>query len=217
MLKIKIKPITEWIGTETKYPKRSQFKQTYANTKKILEFELDKLGALESSLLIEMFINDGDLRNDGELRANARPYRQGVRLSFTRISRRLRNQTTGDIRNETQTLSYPCDAFDDWQDNLRAIALSLEALRKVERYGVFKYEDMVSRLALPAAADNSREQNAYLFLAKYSGCTLSEIAKDAAYRRKAFVRCLQKLHPDNPRGDNELFLKLYEIKNFLGM
>jgi hypothetical protein len=33
-------------------------------------------------------------------------------------------------------LSYPCDTFTTWQDNVRAIALALEALRKVDRYGV---------------------------------------------------------------------------------
>src|SRR5579863_10251967 len=33
-------------------------------------------------------------------------------------------------------LSYPCDKYSNWQANLRAIALSLEALRAVDRYGV---------------------------------------------------------------------------------
>lgn len=33
-------------------------------------------------------------------------------------------------------LSYPCDTFTTLQDNLRVIALALEALRMVDRYGV---------------------------------------------------------------------------------
>ena len=33
-------------------------------------------------------------------------------------------------------LKYATDVFDHWHANLRAIALGLEALRKVERYGI---------------------------------------------------------------------------------
>lgn len=40
------------------------------------------------------------------------------------------------ISTSVGPLRYPCDRFATWQDNLRAIALSLEALRKVDRYGV---------------------------------------------------------------------------------
>jgi hypothetical protein len=35
-------------------------------------------------------------------------------------------------------LEYATDVFDDWQDNVRAIALGLEALRRVDRYGIAK-------------------------------------------------------------------------------
>jgi hypothetical protein len=34
------------------------------------------------------------------------------------------------------TFQFAVDMFPSWQDNLRAIALGLEALRKVERYGI---------------------------------------------------------------------------------
>ena len=36
------------------------------------------------------------------------------------------------------TLVYDTDEFPHWHDNLRGIALGLEALRKVERYGIAK-------------------------------------------------------------------------------
>lgn len=43
------------------------------------------------------------------------------------------------------------DAFPHWQDNVRAIALGLEALRKVDRYGIGKRgEQYVGWRALPA-------------------------------------------------------------------
>lgn len=54
-------------------------------------------------------------------RANARPTHPGVILA---------------IESNKGPLSFPCDKFTTWQDNLRAIALALEALRKVDRYGI---------------------------------------------------------------------------------
>src|SRR5690606_24676973 len=50
-------------------------------------------------------------------------------------------------------LSYPCDTFTSWQDNLRAVALALEALRKLDRYGVTKRgEQYRGFLAIEATA-----------------------------------------------------------------
>lgn len=217
MLKINIKPISKWIGAETKSPKRSQFKSTYKKTKELLENELWQFTVVWSSVQLEMFIHAEDLRQDGELRANAKPYKPGVALSFTIITRRLRNRETGEIRNETKTLSYPCDTFDDWRDNLRAIALSLEKLRAVSRYGVFKYEDMIERLALPSADGKLATIDlAYQFLAEHSGENISKMQTDTAVLNQAYLTCLHKFHPDKG-GDKELFLRLQEFRQILGI
>lgn len=215
-MEIKIKPIKKWIGTETKYPGSSRFKQTYSNTKKLLRFELEKLNVVDSGIQLEMFIEPEDLRLDGELRASAKPYKPGVVLSFSIISRRLKNNQTGKIRNETKTLSYPCDTYNDWQDNLRAIALSLAKLRDVARYGVFKYEDMISRLALPSAEGKlSDSESALKFIADHSPYEFSLISTDSAALRSAYKAALHALHPDKNNGAQEEFLKLQEAKRIL--
>ena len=65
-----------------------------------------------------------DIRLDGMPRADARPFNHpGVEISFD---------------SKFGRLTYATDQFTDWQDNVRAIALSLEALRAVDRYGVSK-------------------------------------------------------------------------------
>ena len=218
MLNIKINPISHWTGEENKNPKPSSFRQTYSNTKKILEYELWKLRAIESSVALEMFIHKNQVRSDGALRADAKPFKPGVILSFTRIKKQFRNKITQEIRTETQTLTYPCDAFDDWQDNLRAIALSLEALRKVERYGVFKYEDIVQRLALPSAEGRvSTRKAAAEFIAQYSKLPADKILIDAIMREKAYKQAATVLHPDSPNfnGNPENFIKLQEAKRVL--
>lgn len=92
------------------------------DTLDLLDRELFMLHAKEQELLVA--ISPAQFRNDGRPRADARPEHPGVILSFV----------TGVGR-----LSYPCDTFTTWQANLRAIALALEALRKVDRYGVTKH------------------------------------------------------------------------------
>lgn len=212
MLNIQIRPITQWPGKETAQPKRSTFRVTYSRTKKDLEFELSKLDYVESSLVLEMWVDQKLIRQDGQLRADARVYKHGVILRFTRkMNRRW------DAKRETyvytpQQLSYPCDAFDSWDDNLRAITLSLEALRKVERYGVFKYDEIVSRLALPTGeGSTTTRKDAAAFLATHSGVGMQEILDSETALNAAFKRAAQKLHPDYG-GSHEEFLKLTEAR-----
>lgn len=213
---IKIKPIQKWIGPETKDPGNSQFKKTYKDTKGILEYELWKLNAVESSVSIEMFIRAEDLRADGELRATVKPYRQGVILSFTTL-RSVYNKLTQKWENKTKPLSYPCDTYNNWQDNLRAIALSLAKLRDVARYGVFKYEDMVSRLALPSAEGKVSTRDAALeFIAEHSPYSVSLISQNSDALRQAYRAAATALHPDK-NGNAEDFHRLQEARAVLGI
>lgn len=91
----------------------------WSDTLLILDRELTALAA--SSVVLQIDVPERDIRIDGQLRASARPADPAVRLLF-------------DSRHGA--LSYQCDQFATWQDNGRAIALGLEALRKVERYGI---------------------------------------------------------------------------------
>lgn len=213
MLNIQIKPIQKWPSAENKYPKRSQFKATYKNTLDQLEKEITAIRADTSSLVLEMRISQHQLTLDGSrLRAHVRPDKPGVVLSFNRRNTKF---VDGKQITKVQTLSYPCDAFDDWQDNLRAITLSLESLRRVERYGVFKYDDIVDRLALPETATDNRE-SAAAYLAQHSGVSMQEILFSQTARATAYRRAAQKLHPDNNGGQmTEEFVKLAEANKTL--
>ena len=211
---LKIKPISKWIGAETKNPKSSLFKQTYSNTKRLLEDELYYLKAIEASIQIEMFIKAEDLRLDGELRHNAKPTKPGVVLSFSKVKNRVFDKNAQTWKNELLTLSYPCDSYDHWHDNLRAIALSLQNLRAVARYGVFKYEDMVSRLALPSAEGKLSDRDSALhFISIHSGRTIDQL-RDKPFLKAGYLEAAMKLHPDKG-GSSEDFHKLQEAKRIL--
>ena len=118
-----------------------------------------------------------------------------------------------------QTLSYPCDSYDDWQDNLRAVALSLEALRKVARYGVFKYEDMLNRLALPTADEKlSDSDSAIDFLTRWTQWTADELKDAPVNQKSAYREAARFLHPDTNGGKNsEDFLRLPDVKRVLNI
>lgn len=219
MLKITIKAITHWNGKETDEPKRSQFRQTYRDTLKILEKELSFLDIRTDSLAIEMFVHPNQIRADGQLRADAKPYKQGVKLSFEIIEWLSPIPNTNKWNVKYHPVVYPCDRYDDWQDNLRAITLSLEALRKVERYGVLKFQEVVKRLALPSADGKfSSRDEALQFIAEHSAYALSTISQNSEALKAAYRQAAHKFHPDKNGGEpRQEFLILQEYKKVLGL
>lgn len=215
-MEIKIIPITNWVGKKNPSPRVSQFRATYSETLKILKFELEKAG-IHGDAQLQMFIRPDDMRLDGNMRASAKPYEQGVKLVFQRRAEKFFDERDQKWKWRLKTVSYPCDAFGDWQDNLRAIALSMEKLRAVERYGVFKYSNIMDRLALPAADGKaSSADEAAQVISEFSGIGAAEIV---AYKIKfddAYREAVKRVHPDNQQtGLMENFLRVQDAKKIL--
>jgi hypothetical protein len=217
-MEIKIIPITVWIGKKNKSSRSSQFRATYKDTLKILKFELEKADIYGDAQL-QMFIHPADMRLDGNMRANAKPYAPGVKLVFKRRADKFYDEDEKKWKQRLKTVSYPCDAFDDWQDNLRAIALSMEALRKVERYGVFEYSDLMDRLALPSADGKiSTAEEAAQTLAKFAGYLESpqNILDSRALFLMMYRTAAGYTHPDSSStGSHEKFLKVQDARKIL--
>jgi hypothetical protein len=116
-----IRPIVSWPGEFTKHRMWAPFRANWSQTLELLDRELRMMGAQQT--VLQVAIPENQFRLDGYPRAQAKQLHPGVILTF--------NSPHG-------PLSYPCDSFTDWQDNVRGIALALEALRKVDRYGVSK-------------------------------------------------------------------------------
>lgn len=139
------------------------------------------------------------------LRADAKPFKPGVILSFTR--------TTGDAK---QDVNFPCDTYLYWQDNFRAIVKSLEALRAVERHGVFKYNELVSRLGLPSADGklSSKQAAAALISEMSNGFSSDQILADTNIRKAAYREAARKAHPDSG-GSTDTFQMLVDANTLL--
>jgi hypothetical protein len=194
----------------------SPFKATYAATLDLLDRELHQLGAKDPMLQVDA--SESDVRLDGQLRANARVNHPGVILTI-------------DTRRHG-TLVYPCDAFttgygqQGWQANLRAIALGLEALRKVERYGIAErgqqyagYREIGSGIALGEA--KMTVEGAAAFIAEQATdlpnvpvYDVDEILESSSATAAAYRLAAKRLHPDQG-GDPALFRKLTEARDLL--
>lgn len=195
MIGLRFVPIEKWRGVPTPAHKRKpgSFRASYANTLDLLEYELDKLRA--TNIVVEAFFSRHQLRNDGWPLSKAVPTAPGLILSFT---------------GKTGELSFPCDTYRTYDDNLRAIALALEALRAVDRYGVTQHAEQYKGWAkLPPAPQSMRGADALAFLALYS-----EVKPiDADTLDKAFRLAARKLHPDNREtGNQSQFVMLQRAK-----
>jgi hypothetical protein len=197
------RPRGPWVGPVTKNRASGRrFSAPWQSTLDLLARETEQLGA--RLVVLQVDLAAGDLRLDGMLRANARVYSPGVRISF-------------DSRHGP--LTYATDAYDDWRANVRAIALSLEALRAVDRYGVSRHgEQYTGWAALPAGAPAGQmsADDAARLLAAYSGQPATEILGSAEKRERAYRRAALQLHPDRG-GDPDAFARLASARDLLDL
>lgn len=114
--------LPEWPYPRTR-PRRTRwtFKASWSNTLALLDRELRHLEG--RNCIIAAGFRERDLRLDGLPRSNAlTPGHPGIEISF-------------DTRHHGR-LVYATDVCEEWQHNVRSIALGLESLRAVDRYGI---------------------------------------------------------------------------------
>lgn len=99
------------------------FTASWSSTINTLTKELRAHGARNT--VLEIDFRESDLRLDGLPRADRRAASPGIVLSFDA------HKVPG-----RPHLRYEVGTYATWQNNIRAVALALEALRAVDRYGV---------------------------------------------------------------------------------
>ena len=141
----RIRPLGAWTDPVTGDRKSSGvFQASWDDTLAFLRDEVIKLDG-QFPIVIQIDVTEIDVRQDGMLRSRAQvgPH-PGVIVSF---------------QSRFGPLRYATDAYEQrwhgallgWQANVRAIALALEALRAVDRYGVSKRgQQYTGWKALPA-------------------------------------------------------------------
>jgi hypothetical protein len=201
---LSIRPITSWPGELRANSQRirSPFNSSYSDTLELLDRELRMLRATVT--VVQIAVNEGQVRRDGKLRASAYPDHPGVILSF--------DTKAGHFR-------YAGDRFTHWHDNLRGITLALEALRKIERYGIGTgTEQYTGYLQLETTSGTKfySAATAAEFIARHCGEDASNVRTWWSRHGSRYYRtAAAKLHPDQPTGDTTLFQQLQAAKAFL--
>lgn len=201
---IVMEPIDRWPLPDTKPRKPAAFRVGYTDTVELLARELELVGA-RGAVVMQVVTRNGaaDLRRDGLLRSQAKIEHPGVRLSF---------------ESKHGPLTYATDVFEyryagqppDWQANLRAIALGLEALRTVDRYGISKSgEQYRGWRAIEAAASEGPLE----VLARWAGRPAEAFADTAQLIRAARIGA----HPDRHGGDHGPSDQVLEAMRDLGV
>lgn len=188
-----------WPGKKTTSRIRAPFKTVWSKTTDLLARELRHLGARKVEMALEIR-GAIDLRQDGMLRADARPG-PAVVLSF--------------LDRDGQRQAYPCDRFAWWQDNLYAIAIVLEDLRRAERYGVQSSLIRAGFKALPPSTKAAMSTEGVAeFLRKHTGYMPDFVLGNKNGAQMAVRLAASRLHPD-AGGRVEDFQLLQEAKRIL--
>lgn len=176
--------------------KSSPFSAGWSDTVGLLYDELRHLEA--KNVVVEIAIEERYLRLDGMLRSGARATHDGVRVSF--------ESKWGPLRYETaEFTAVYYRGQDGWQSNLRAVALAMEALRKVDRYGVSRRgEQYAGWKQLPSSTDPADA----IQTAAQAQAVIDE------YGGGDVVAALKATHPDHG-GDTNEFRKVQRAREIL--
>lgn len=190
---------------------RSRFTASWSDTLDVLQREYEFLYGRH--LVIEMDVRERDIRNDGGVRADARPSSPAVVVAFESQHGPLlyRSDLYGDV-------AWGARNAQPWQHNVRAVALTLEALRAVDRYGATaRAEQYQGFKALPPGTgviatamttDEARE----LLLSLMSD---PESARHQLPLDQLLRRAKAKAHPDRNGGERSLWNKVDEAEQVL--
>ncbi|WP_219924430.1 hypothetical protein [Nocardioides campestrisoli] len=190
----------------------SPFQSSWVASERLLLAEVKHLQGRD--LVLELDIREQDLRLDGTLRANARPASPAVRVAFESVH---------------GPLTYATDRFSSWYDNARAIALGLEALRKVDRYGITKRGEQYSGWkALPAgrampASHMTRDDALGVFgvwgraLPALPAIPAEHVNTDPDSLRGMYRSARRAAHPDRNNGDQTAWDQVEQAAAVLGV
>ena len=203
-----VQPITDFtIFTTPDHERKGvQFRAEWPATERDL---LRELKLLEATAILEIAVQPRHVRVDGTLRADvpkSLPH-PGVRLS-------IESEIHG-------MMSYTCDTYKarwsgqmaDWQANLRAIVLTLEALRAVDRYGATQGEQYAGFKELTATPSGMGHEAAWQLITAAAGQDPGTSLDAKVLYRTARASA----HPDRNGGDRTKWDQVEAAGRALGL
>lgn len=176
---IRYQSIDQFPQERTETPRRARFGSTWTQTERLLIDEASKLDddGYWSDVIIALDADTTEFRADG---------------AGLLASAKLRSQAVV-VYVDDASVSFPCDTFDHWRDNVRAVALTMERLRAIERYGVAKGgQQYTGWKALPATAMPAAT-DPIAILCDVLGWTPEAVRADL---KRAIAKARISTHPD---------------------
>lgn len=212
-MQIRFHALPVWQLEETRPRKKPGFSVTWDQTLKLLDRELRELAA--TKVVIQAGFGEGQIRMDGWPRSMAKTSHPGVVVSF--------DSKYGPLRYATDTFTearvwIPASRRNSdrggyremagYQANLRAIALGLEALRKVDRYGITKSgEQYTGWKQLTGESGSTTKEQALAVIGRFAELDGRPIGV-------AVREAIMNAHPDRG-GSNEDFHLVKIAREFL--
>lgn len=229
-MRLLFRPLPAWTGVVTPAWERRvpTFDTPWPQVEDLLAREVGALGHVgrgDPEVVLQVDADESEMRRDGGIRANARVRSPGAVVSFD---------------SKHGPLTYACDRFlgngpgagtrmRPWQCNVYAIARGLEALRKVDRYGIAQSgEQYRGWAALPSGGDPKdgplTVESAALLIERVGGLDRGWSAAILATsihgeRRRALLdlgyrEAAKNAHPD-AGGDPALFRRVTAARDLL--
>lgn len=192
---------------------RSRFTAYWSDTLDLLQREVAHLGGRD--LVIEIDVPEHGIKNDGMLRSNARPTDPAVVVAFESKHGPLLYRS-----DQFSQLAWGSHATHPWQDNVRAVALTLEALRAVDRYGATETGQQYAGFkALPAGRamppSHMTTEQAYDVLCEVLGP--KAVVDDDVSDEQLVRRAKAAAHPDRNGGDRTFWDQVEQAATVLGV
>lgn len=182
MMDIRFRSLPKWNRIPDLERRISAFKTPYTRTLDKLEHEIRHLKG--SDIRIEVGYRLDQIRNDGWPKVSEKPAHPGVVLYFT---------------SATGALCFPCGTYRRMEDNIHAVALTLECLRAVDRYGVTRgNEQYLGFASLPAPMSVEEAAIAIVSYLPLQSTVPKEFLISSPDSFKNAYRTITKvLHPDH--------------------
>lgn len=193
-----VRPITDRSQFTGKH-KSSPFdwKTTFGQTEELLFRELKMLGA--KNAVMEVDLQESQIRLDGRPKSGARkPETPAVAIAFD---------------TDKGSMRFATDRFYNWEHNVRAIALGMEALRKIERYGIANSDQQYTGWRqLEAKGQSSIDAEATIF-----ALARTELDEPGFTVKQAYRRAVRYVHPDVNAGAQADWDRLQAAAKQLGL
>lgn len=206
MSDVTFRPLPAWPHPVTRNRRWHPFSASWTSTLTLLVREITHLRG--RSIILAAGFREQDLRLDGWPRSGIpEPPHPGVELSFDSVHGRL---------------VYATDVCAHWQDNVRSLALGLESLRAVDRFGISqKGEQYAGWKALPSGGGLATAEDAWKILVDAHGGGLNLWGEwppadpEGDVLERLYRAASLNTHPDVDGGSAERFVQVKAAFDFL--